>query len=87
MAITLTDSPEETREGETIRFFSAHNPLLFEFTAGAGETSLQVKVTTPAPVDLGVIKTLPFASDGTLLVDVAYIVRSQLSITDYTDRS
>ena len=70
MAITITDTPAEVREGETINVFSANNNLFFEFTAGAGEASLQVKLTDSVPADLGVIKTLPFDSSGVLKVDI-----------------
>jgi hypothetical protein len=87
MAITLTSTPASTREGETINVFAGNNPLFFEFTADAGETSLQVQVQTTAGAELGTLPTLPFWTGGTLDVDVAYILRNSLSNNDNTDNS
>ena len=87
MAITLTGNPTATRESTTMSILSAHNPLLFEFTAGAGETSLQVQVTNTVGTEIGTFKTLPFASDNTLTIDVSSIVKSQLSNDDNSENT
>jgi hypothetical protein len=82
MAITLTGTPAKVREGDTVNVFTASNKLLFEFTAGAGETSLQVQVQDDASNVLGTLKTLPFSTANTLTVDVGFILRNQLNNDD-----
>ena len=87
MAITLTDTPAIPREGVTVRIFASSNKLLFEFTADAGETSLQVQLQDDLSNVLGTLKTLPFASDSTLSVDVGFIARAQLNNDDDSDNT
>lgn len=87
MAITLTGTPAITREGETVNLFTASNKLLFEFTAGASEASLQVQVQDASSGVLGTLKTVPFNSDSTLTIDAGFILRNQLNNDDDSDNA
>lgn len=90
MAITLTDTPAETREGVTVNTFSAHNPLLFEFTTSGSpiDTSVQVQVLDGAgSTVLGTLKNLPFNSDNTVLIDLAYPLRDAFMHNNLVDDS